>query len=332
MSDTQQPTDFQQPTSLVPRATSAIAVPEDPLLLGEYARCMLGLPELDAKGNKNAHVLAGKILTGRELGIPAMAAAREIFIIQGAPTVSAKMQLALVRASPRCVTFKIHPVMPEGGDLVVKAEAERSNGDRQAITLRRSEFQHLLGKDNWKQYPKRMLTARAITYVVRDLFSDVVVGIETTEERQDDLVEVQYHVEPVRPLVGASPIIEHPAQAAQPVEPMKQPEAPKPSPISQTPVPPATQSASPVPEAQPANPEAPKTTPTRKPRQTRKNPPGATPVDAMTPRSEATAPAQAQAAPTEEPAQPTPAAETETPEEVDKNQEFINFDDPEQTQ
>ena len=312
MSDTQQPTDRQQPTALMPRATSALAVPEDPLILGEYARCMLGLPEFDAKGNKTAYTLAGKILTGRELGIPAMASAREIFIIQGAPTVAAKMQLALVRASSLCKTFKIFPVKPEGNDLIVMAEAERSNGDKQSITLRRSEFQHLLGKDVWKQYPKRMLTARAITYVVRDLFSDVVSGIETTEERLDTVVDVEYEIEPAATKVGSSPvIIEHSPVAAPVVEPIKHPDATTPAPASQT------QPATPVQETQAAQPEAPKTP--RKPRQnTRRTPPGATPTPEAHPVQQA--PVETQAATPEQPA--------ETPADESVDQEFINFDDP----
>ena len=324
MTDTQQPPDPQQSTALMPRATSALAVPEDPLILGEYARAMLGLPEFDQWGNRHAHILAGKILTGREIGVPAMASAREIFVIKGAPTLSAKIQLALVRASPLCKTFKIFPVVREGNDLVVKAEAERSNGDKQAIILRRSQFQHLLQKDNWKQSPERMLTARAITYVVRDLFSDIVSGIETTEERLDDVVDVQYHVEPEAPKVGAAPIIEHPPAAAPPVEPIRAPEAPKPTPIGQAP-----ETAPPAETTQPimdAAAEAPKTPPNRKGRQTRKAPPAATPAQAAdqaptptTPPVEA-APVETQESPPE-PIAETPAAES-------KDQGFINFDDP----
>lgn len=329
MTDTDQQPEPQLPSVLLPRDESALAVPEDPLVLGEYARSMLGLPVKDEKDNLNAHILAGKILTGREIGLPAMLSTRAIHIIKGMPTVGAPIQLALIRRSAQCKYFKIHPVLAEGGDLVVKAEAERMNGEKQSIVLRRSEFQHLLGKDVWKQYPKRMLSARAITFLARDLFSDVVAGIEATEERQDLIEDVQYYVEQEAPKVASSPIIQDPAPAPK-VAPPQAPPPPNPhsDPSASTQQPTTPAQAETVAPAEAPKEDHAKTPPRRAttPRGKKQTAQAAAPVPAEAPASVETQAPPEQAGP--------PASQESTPFDPPagdgnpNDQGFMSFDDP----
>jgi hypothetical protein len=102
------------------------------------------------------------VVTGYELGIPAMTALRTIHIVQGRPTLSAVLMGALIQ--------KAH-----GDDALVLA----SSDDKQATyrssavagpitpaTLTPSKWRQkagLAGKDTWKGHPAAMLRARCIS-------------------------------------------------------------------------------------------------------------------------------------------------------------------------
>jgi hypothetical protein len=73
----------------------------------------------------------------------------------------------------------------------------------------------LLGKDNWKNYPRRMLQMRARSWALRDCFSDVLLGMRLAEELQDCGPEqptdhTQSHIEQARKM-GAKTFHENPA-------------------------------------------------------------------------------------------------------------------------
>src|SRR5207253_3013162 len=65
----------------------------------------------------------------------------------------------------------------------------------------------LAGKDNWKNYPRQMLTARVISEGIRTVLPGVVAGVYTPEENQD------FAPEPTRPTNPALRTLPPEAQA-----------------------------------------------------------------------------------------------------------------------
>lgn len=181
----------------VPQQDKNMLVPsKDPVELAKMACAMLGLPPNDYMK------VAGIIISGYELGIPPMTAARSIYIIQGRPAISSEMQRALVMASPKCKYFIVHPAQTANGDMIVTAEAERSNGAKKSVTAKKSQFQFMFASDSksrvrWINYPERMLTAAASRWLVRDLFPDVISGFGDLEEDDSERDHTPINITPV---------------------------------------------------------------------------------------------------------------------------------------
>jgi hypothetical protein len=121
------------------------------------------------------------VMKGRELGIPPMYALSNIAVINGKPTASAELMLALV--------YRDH------GDEAVRIV--ESTAERCTVAYRRRGWQEpelfsfdiedaqcagLLSKDNWRHYPAAMLRARCISAVARMAFPDTIGGLYTPEE------------------------------------------------------------------------------------------------------------------------------------------------------
>ena len=113
------------------------------------------------------------LLTGMELGLGPMAAMRHISVIDGRPSLSAAMQLALLRraghriqvvesTASRC---KIIGTAPDGTKLEISYELEEAKAAG------------LLGKTNWKTYPADMLWARCVSRYARRADAGATLGL-----------------------------------------------------------------------------------------------------------------------------------------------------------
>jgi len=122
---------------------------------------------------------AAAIMYGREVGLPPMTALTQTYVIEGRPAVSAEAMRAMVYSA--------------GHDL----EVVESNVQRCVMRGRRRGAEEwappviwdmamvpaqLKGKDNWRNYPRQMLQARATAELCRLLFPDVIHGFRAVEE------------------------------------------------------------------------------------------------------------------------------------------------------
>lgn len=121
-------------------------------------------------------------LKGRELGLPVMQSLNSITVIQGKPTLSAELMLALVYRHIQ--DAKISFV--ETTDQVCKIHASRGGAEPSEFifTIEHAEQAGLLRTDTWKKYPQNMLRARCISNVCRALFPDAIAGCYTLEEME----------------------------------------------------------------------------------------------------------------------------------------------------
>ncbi len=129
------------------------------------------------QGNPSDVLLA--MLTGRELGIGPMAALRLIYVVEGKPTLSGQLQLALLRragheireleATAERVTFEGR-FMGRGDPITVTYTAEEAKAAG------------LSTKNNWKSYPSDMLYWRAVSRLARRLDPTATGGMYVPED------------------------------------------------------------------------------------------------------------------------------------------------------
>lgn len=136
----------------------------------------------DFKGNEANTIVA--IQLGMEVGLLPMQALQNIAVINGRPCIWGDAQIALVRGSGYLEWMK------EKGDMDSATCSVKRYGDpnvvSQTFTKGDAERAGLWNKTGpWKQYPKRMLQMRARSFALRDLFPDVLKGIQSREEVQD---------------------------------------------------------------------------------------------------------------------------------------------------
>jgi len=132
------------------------------------------------QGNPAAIVAA--ILYGDELGLGPMQALAKISVIEGKPTLSAEAQRALVLAAGHELWIE------EATTTKVTVAGRRSGSDRVSSvtwTLDDAKRAGIAGRQNWRTYPRQMLTARATAELARTIFADVVGGLAATEELED---------------------------------------------------------------------------------------------------------------------------------------------------
>ena len=120
------------------------------------------------------------MLTGRELGIGQMQALRDIFIQNGRPAMLATLMAQLARRAGHKVTVLDHT----NTQCTIQIHRHDKQRPEQPLTwtIEDAKTAGLLGKDNWKHYPKAMLWNRAVSAAVRRDCSEVLGGVLYTPE------------------------------------------------------------------------------------------------------------------------------------------------------
>lgn len=122
---------------------------------------------------------------GVEIGLKPMQSLQNISVINGRPSLWGDALIALVKKSPVCEYIK--ESFSKDGKVAyceVKRKDEKEPQIR-SFSLEDARIAGLLGKDNWKKYPKRMIQLRARAWALRDVFPDVLLGMQVTEEMED---------------------------------------------------------------------------------------------------------------------------------------------------
>ena len=123
-----------------------------------------------------------KIEAGRSLGLPALVAMSEVHVIEGKPTLGAGALASLVRTSGR-YDYRVAELTAERCRIEFYDRGEHV-GDS-TFVLEDARTAGLLGRGPWKQYPRNMLFARAISNGVAWYCPDVVSGRVYTPDEID---------------------------------------------------------------------------------------------------------------------------------------------------
>ena len=119
----------------------------------------------DYQGNAGNVLVA--VQWGMEIGLQPLQAMQNIAVINGRPSIWGDAMLAIVRGSGLLEFIREEPV----ARTFTMADAQKAG---------------LANKQGpWTQYPKRMMQMRARAYALRDVFPDVLRGVEIAEEARD---------------------------------------------------------------------------------------------------------------------------------------------------
>lgn len=123
---------------------------------------------------------------GHELGLSPMVAVNNVAVINGKPTLSADIMAAVVKRSPEYGGIEWVKNTETEAECVITRIL--SNGKTESITSRFTMQDAvnagLAGRQVWKQYPKRMLKHRCLSYGLKDMFPDILAGLYTPEEME----------------------------------------------------------------------------------------------------------------------------------------------------
>lgn len=143
--------------------------------------------------------VAAAILAGREQGIGPMTSLTHMHVVEGRPTMSAELKRARVLADGH----EIHYEEMSTTRCVVRGRRKGSeNWTTVTWTMDDAKRAKLDGKTNWRSHPRRMLQARATGELCDLLFPDVVGGLPSTEEVEDERGDYTDAASPAAPAEG----------------------------------------------------------------------------------------------------------------------------------
>lgn len=123
-------------------------------------------------------------LAGKELGIGFMESIRSIHVIQGKPTISPQLMLALARRTGLLVDFQVKEEATKARVMLKRkgqSEFWCEFGDKEAKEM------GLINKDNYRKQKGTMFLWRAISKAMRFVFPDVLLGMYQPEELGADI-------------------------------------------------------------------------------------------------------------------------------------------------
>jgi hypothetical protein len=133
------------------------------------------------RGLQTPEAVVATIITGAELGLSPMQAIRSIHIIDGKPTMSSDLMVAMVKRHEACKFFRL----VESSGSVATYETQRA-GDpeptRMSFSIEEAKAAGLAGKDVWKKFAPAMLRARCASSLARAVYPDLVMGIYDPDE------------------------------------------------------------------------------------------------------------------------------------------------------
>lgn len=127
--------------------------------------------------------VAAAILAGRESGVGPMTALQHMHVVEGRPAMSAELKRARALAAGHEVVF----VEMSSQRCVVKGRRQGSpEWTTVTWTMEDARNAKLGNKDNWRNYPRRMLQARATSELCDLIFPDCTAGLPSVEELEDE--------------------------------------------------------------------------------------------------------------------------------------------------
>lgn len=121
---------------------------------------------------------------GASLGVLPEQAIRQIYIVEGQPSPSASLMLALAFGSGLLRRQDWRITKSDATECTIELFGT-TRAKPEFVVARFDEYKHLHKKTNWQNYPQDMLVARATSRAMRRYFPDMFGGVYCAEERVD---------------------------------------------------------------------------------------------------------------------------------------------------
>jgi hypothetical protein len=122
------------------------------------------------------------LLTGMELGLGPAQALRSIHVVEGKPTLSAQLMVALCKSRRDvCAYF----TCVETTNDVATYETQRvgePRAVRMSFSMEDAKRAGVAGKGNWQKFPAAMLRARCSSLLARDCYPDLLSNLYDPDE------------------------------------------------------------------------------------------------------------------------------------------------------
>lgn len=142
---------------------------------------------------KTPQAVLSAILYGQELGFSPVQALNSVFVVNGKPTLESHAIKALMIQNGAVIKTVKH----DATECIL--EISRGNWtERFDFHIDTAKAAGLLGKDIWKNYPKDMLYARAVSRGGRNMFADKLKGFYGREEMEDAQVVLPADPKPAK--------------------------------------------------------------------------------------------------------------------------------------
>ncbi len=170
-----------------------------------------------------------KIMAGKEIGLPPFASMRGINLIQGQPQLSATIIGTLIKKSQK-YDYRVRNWTTKGCTIdFYQLNGKREKVGETSYTEEDARTAGLLGKDNWRKYPKDMYFSRALTSGARKFTPDAFNGVALydegeIEETGDQPLSLDSGSEPLAPALPEGPANEPEDDSATEAE--SEPETP----------------------------------------------------------------------------------------------------------
>ena len=154
----------------------------EPLALGAVFAMSGMFP--DVKSQAQAMV---KILAGRELGIAPLEAMTNVYMVNNQLAISSKLMSALIKRSNK-YDYRISKLDETECTLTfftTNVEGMKEEIGKSTFTIKDAAKAGIVNKDNWKNYPRNMLFARALSNGAKWFCTDMVSAGYVIEELTD---------------------------------------------------------------------------------------------------------------------------------------------------
>jgi hypothetical protein len=215
--------------------SAAVAIGNRGLVLGDLESLWrfsgyVAASGLAPKGLQTREAIFVAIQLGLEVGMTPMASLQNIAPINGRPSIWGDAQLGIVRSTGELEAFE--EWFEQGGkrlprnpttftdDTLAVCRVKRRGypAAETGFSVQDAKTANLWGKEGpWKQYPFRMLKARARSFALRDQFGDALRGMMSAEEAGDIRPAIEVEARPIfqAPVAEIAPTPD-PAPAAEP--------------------------------------------------------------------------------------------------------------------
>ena len=192
----------------------------EPTIIDGLYKMAAAVAKIQLCGVTSPEDALSRMLTGRELGLTMMQSLRGVYLVEGRPSLAARLKMGLCLSHPEvCETFE-HVT---SDDKQATFKVKRVGRAEKLYTYTIEEAQQALlvdrGKDpkqnNWHKHRRAMLEARAMSRAADTEFPELMFGLPSREEMEDERASrlegridprgsIDVPAEPVKPVAVVS--------------------------------------------------------------------------------------------------------------------------------